>query len=125
MNPFHLQISYWSFFIIQSLDVYLFLTLDRNLFTDPSILTEPTQFFIRANGTTLFPFALLVFMLRKYPVEGDVGKTVARSFTLFHGLVLLFLAWTRLTGLWTFGPFWASVGFHGIWFASGLAALIA
>jgi hypothetical protein len=122
-NPLHLQLSYLSFFFVQTFDCLLFLSLTHQLFPDRTILTPPTQFFIFANATTLFPFVLLVFLLRDHHVSSDVGKRVALAFTLFHGLVLVLQGYQGLGGGWCFDQFWASVGFHGVWFVSGAAAL--
>lgn len=122
-NPLHLQFSYYSFFLVQSFDCLLFLSLTHHLFPDRTILSPPTRFFIFANATTLFPFVLLVFLLRGHHVSSKVGSEVACAFTLFHGLVLLLLGWQGWTGAWCFDQFWLSVGFHGFWFGSGVVAL--
>ena len=122
-NPGYLRLAYLSFFLVQSFDCLLFVTLSPQLFTDPSSLTGPTQFFIRANAATLFPFVLLVFLFRKYHISSEPGRRVAWAFTLFHGLVLALLSWTKITGQWHLEPFWLSVAFHATWFACGCAAL--
>ena len=123
-NPRHLQLAYLSYFVVQSLDSFLFITLHPQLFKDRSILSGPTQFFIRSNAVTLFPFILLVFLLRKHHVSSDIGRKVAKVFTLFHTLALGLIFWARVHGPWHLEPFWASVGFHGAWCASGAAALM-
>jgi hypothetical protein len=123
-NPRHLQLAYLSFFLVQSFDCFLFLMLSPQLFKDASVLTPATRFFIRANATTLFPFILLIFLLRKHHVSSAVGQTVAHAFCLFHGIVLVFITWTRAAeDEWSLEPSWAGIGFHGVWFASGVAAL--
>ena len=122
-NPRHLRLAYISFFLVQTFDCILFVTLSPQLFTDSSILTGPTQFWIRANATTLFPFVWLVFLLRQHHVSSHVGQRVVWIFVLFHALVLSFQSWTRLSGRWHLEPFWAVIAFHGAWFASGIAAI--
>jgi len=123
LNPLHLQLSYISFFFVHTFDCVLFLSLTHNLFPERTILTPATQFFIFANATTLFPFVLLVFLLRRHPVSSDVGNKVAWTFTLFHGGVLVLQGYQGLSGGWCFDQFWLSVGFHGVWFGSGATAL--
>ena len=123
-NPRHLRLAYISSFLVQTFDCFLFIILSPQLFTDQSILTGPTQFWIRANATTLFPFVSLIFLLRHHHVSSDVGRRVVWMFTLFHGLVLLLQAWILLSGRWHMDLFWASVAFHGTWFASGMAAIM-
>jgi hypothetical protein len=123
-NPAHLRLAYITFFLVQTFDCFLFTSLSPQLFTDRSILTGPTIFFIRSNAVTLFPFVLLVFMLRGHHISTAVGQRVAWAYTLFHGLALVFVGWTKISGSWHFEQFWASVGFHGAWFASGVAALL-
>ena len=123
-NPRHLRIAYISFFVVQSLDCFLFITLHPQLFKDQSVLSDPTQFFIRANAITLFPFILLVFSLRGHHVSSSIGRRVVIAFTLFHALGLFLLFWARIHGSWHLDPFWAAVGCHTAWFASGAAALM-
>jgi hypothetical protein len=122
-NPGYLKLAYISFFLVQSLDTFLFLTLSPQLFKTASILTGPTQFFIRSNAVTLFPFCLLVFRLRKHPITTPVGRIVAQSFVLFHGAVLVFVGWCVVSGRWYLEPLYGVLGFHGFWFVSGSAAL--
>ena len=123
-NPGHLRIAYVSFFLVQSFDCFLFTSLSHRLFTDRAILTAPTHFFIRANAITLFPFILLVFLLRDQHVSTPIGKRVAMTFTLFHGLALVLITAYKVYGSWALEPFWAGFAFHGAWFASGTAALL-
>ena len=123
LNPRHLRLAYLSFFLIESFDCFLYLTLSSQLFTESSILTPPTVFFIRTNATTLFPFILLIFLLRNQHVSGSVGRQVARVFCLFHGVVLILIVVVRMTGSWGLEPFWVGVALHVVWLASGVAAL--
>ena len=122
-NPGYLKLAYISFFLVQSLDTFLFLTLSPQLFKTASILTGPTQFFIRSNAVTLFPFCLLVFRLRNHPISTPVGRIVAQSFVLFHGAVLVFVGWCVVSGRWYLEPLYGVLGFHGFWFVCGSAAL--
>jgi hypothetical protein len=57
-------------------------------------------------------------------VSSEIGKRVAIGFTLFHALGLALLFWARVKGSWHLEPFWAAVGFHCAWFASGAVALM-
>jgi len=123
-NPTHLLIAYWTFFLVQTFDCFLFLTLSPHLFKISSVLTGPTRFFIRSNALTLFPFVLLVFSLRRHHVSTEVGKTVLRSFVMFHAGVLAFVGWCVFSGWWYLDPVMGVVGFHGSWLASGLVAMV-
>jgi hypothetical protein len=122
-NPLYLRLSYISFFVIQTFDCFLFTRLSPMLFTDPSILTGPTQFFIRSNAVTLFPLVLLVFLLRDYHVSTDVGRKVAWVFVLFHTLAVVLVSWHAYFGPWVLGQYILSFAFHGAWLLSGIAAL--
>jgi hypothetical protein len=125
-NPRHLRYAYLSFLLIQTFDCYLFTSLSTLIFPDRTILTGPTQFFIRANAVSLFPYIVLIFLLRDVPVSTPIGRAVALSFTLLHGLALVFNSWHGGYGPWSFDPaaFWSAVFVHGMWFASGTAALM-
>lgn len=57
-------------------------------------------------------------------MSSEIGRRVAIGFTLFHALGLGLLFWARVNGSWHLEPFWAAVGFHCAWFASGAVALI-
>jgi len=122
-NPDYLRYAYLSFVLTQVLQFFLLITLAQPVFPDRSILTGPTQFWIRAHTTSTLPFALLVFLLRDQPVSTPVGKKVALAFTLLHAFALLLVIWYRAYETWWMEPFWVSVVTHSLWFASGAAAL--
>ena len=121
-NPRYLQLAYFSFFALQFFDCFMLATMSPLLFP-ASIFSGPTQFFIRANATNLFPLTLLIFLLRKHHISTSVGRRVLWVFTLFHGLVFLLVMWFWLYGPWVLDLYWASLSVHGVWFVCGVAAL--